>query len=111
MPNSKITIAPREMPTPSPIFAPVERPLAAAAEAEVDGEAALVLGGIVEVGEGRKIPVEAYDMKETVAVVAASRIDTSELCHKIGIPSPSIASAEERVVIATVNPELTYGTT
>jgi hypothetical protein len=97
--------------TPSPIFAPVERPLAAAAEAEVDGEAALVLGGIVEVGEGRKIPVEACDMKETVAVVAASRIDMSELCHKIGIPSPSITLAEERVVVATVNPGLKYGTT
>ena len=109
MPNSKITITPREMPTPSPIFAPVERPLAAAAE--VDGEAALVLGGIVEVGEGRKIPVEACDMKETVAVVAASRIDMSEVCHKIGIPSPSITSAEERVVVATVNPGLKYGTT
>src|ERR1700744_1336522 len=106
MPNSKINIVPREMPTPSPIFAPVERP----PEAEVDEEATLVLEGIPEAGEGRKIPVEACDMKETVAVVAAWRTDRSELCHKIGIPSPSIDSAEERVVVATVNPGLKYGT-
>jgi hypothetical protein len=82
MPNSKITIVPREMPTPSPIFAPVERPLAAAAEVEVDGETTLVLDGIVEAGEGRKMLVEDCDMKEAVAVIAASRTDRSELCHK-----------------------------
>jgi hypothetical protein len=99
------------MPTPSPIFASGERPLTTAAEAEVDGEATLVLDGIVETGEDRKILVGTWDVKETVTVVAASRIDRSELCQKIGIPSPSITSAEERVVFATINPGLEYGTT
>jgi hypothetical protein len=80
-PNSRITIAPREMPTPSPIFAPVERPPTAAAEAEVDGEATLVLDGMVEASEDRKILAGACDVKETVAVVAASRIDRSELAR------------------------------
>jgi hypothetical protein len=111
MPNSRIAIAPREIPTPSPIFAPVERLLTAAAEADLDGEATLVFEGIVDAREDCEILVGACDMEETVAVVAAPRIDRSELCHQIGIPSPCIASAEERVVISTLNSRLVYGMT
>jgi hypothetical protein len=120
VPNSRIAIAPREMPTPSSTLAPVERLLIAAADAEVDGEAALVLEGIAEVRKDCETLVEGCedcetmvgvcDM-ETMAVVAASRIDRSELCQKMGIPSPCMASAAERVVVATLNSRFVYGTT
>jgi hypothetical protein len=92
VPNSRITIAPREMPTPSPILAPIERLLSAAGEAEVDVDATLVLADIVEGREDCEI-----------LVVAVSRIDRSELCHKIGIPCPRIAWEMERVVVTTLS--------
>lgn len=111
VPNSRIAIAPREMPRPSPTLAPVERLLIAAADAEVDGEAALVLEGIAEVRKDCETLVEAREGCETIAVVATSRIDRSELCQKMGIPSPCIASAAERVVVATLNSRFVYATT
>jgi hypothetical protein len=95
MPNSRIA----EMPTPSPILAPVERLLSAAGEAEIDGAATLVLEGVDGCEDGEML------------VVAVSRIDRSELCHKIGIPSPRITWPVERVVITTLNSILVYGTT
>jgi hypothetical protein len=90
----------RGMHTPIAAFAPVESPLGPGTGG--DGEGVPVAGGVEIMGEELVVLVVLVDadrLGDEVISIAAENAAKSELCHRIGIPSPCMLFPVAIVVV------------